>query len=156
MTEPLPQAVQDVETQPESEIEVRDFGKSAKGFSFNVIQWNDLDAAIKRYGKEIILELVNSALANAIRAKAKNSLPLFEDKNATKLAWAALIQQGKTTLFSKEQALEFIPGIRPQSSQALLKKAKEAKKAGNNELAKTFLKQVLALIENESSELEQY
>lgn len=125
-----------------------------KQFHFWSAEYRNIDAAVDKYGDETVLAMFNKALANAIRAKARQALPDDEDQVVAFNKFTALANSGKE-LFTKQELELFIPGVREKTSPASLRKlsnefkqkAIDAKNTGNIEQARTYLSEAKRLFE---------
>lgn len=115
-------------------------------FRFYILQFKNVEGALKtldragKSGEDTVKALINSVLAARMRTKAK--MRVADEIEAKKR-----VEKNELLLIDEKEAAEFIPGERePDSESGLhkqyqlnLKKAKEAKAAGDNESAQKFL-----------------
>lgn len=132
-------------------------GSSADGFGFFSPAYKSLDAAKNKIGEGPLLALVNSALSQGVRTKAKFRLPELDEPDASnpdkaaalkavqdkqKRETEALLTETKGVLLTELEAENFVPGLRGATSpQGLIKEAKAALANGNKELAAEKFKQ---------------
>jgi len=126
-------------------LEKKDFDGAASGFSFYIIQFKSLAAAIEKYTEATMLALINSAIAFSMRNKAKGRLPKFDDALEQKKAWSKLIAEDKILLLTEEDAEAFKPGERDITPEKLFRQAREAMKQGDKKLAKQLMTQAMEL-----------
>lgn len=121
-----------------------------KPFKFYTIQFKSVASAIKhldragKSGEDIVKALINSVIAARMRTKAKFKLLTEGSPNLDEIQKRKT--EGNYLLIDQKEAEEFSPGERePDSDSGLhkqyrlnLKKAQEAKAAGDIETAKKF------------------
>lgn len=116
-------------------------------FTYWDIQYRSVQAAVDRFGNDVVLALINSSISSALRNKARAQLPA-SDNIAEDYAKFIELHQSKIDLLSKEDAEKYTPGSREKTSpQSLFKlsaeymsEAAEAKKAGNIDEARRLIK----------------
>lgn len=117
-----------------------------KGFSFFVPEFKTLDGAISHFteksqngkdGEEVILGIVNSALANRMRSRANSKLVVpnkIDGKPITVASRAAFLETRKSwlndpvksILVNEEDALNYVPGEREVDSLSGLIRQKDS------------------------------
>lgn len=104
------------------------------GFKFNAIQFGSLEAAVGHYSPELVLAMVNTAIAGRIRSKVKNDLPKNLKGEDLKQYQAKLLSQHSNgVLFSQEQAFNYKPDQREiESPTRLFKEANKALQEAKN------------------------
>ena len=145
-------------------IYLNEFGGASKGLQYHIVQFvpaipsdatdeqkeqlffNALQQAGSRYGNEKVLDLFNVALAQNVRTKVLNSrVPSFKDEKATKDAVANLVKTNPC-IFSVEDAIAFVPGVREISYNGYLNLSKLANKEGNSDKAEEYLMKAVEVL----------
>src|SRR5436190_5630515 len=131
-------------------FELNEFDGASKGFKFYVMQFKTLEDAIEHYKAlkqdDAILTLVNRQLNFNMRTKAKNQIT---NEDVAK----KLLSRGETLLINVDEARQFVPGEREVTSvgglykaiDALKDQVKEAREAGDPELASSLKEKIKVL-----------
>lgn len=112
-------------------------GTPAEGFYFWQPKYTNLDVAVKKFGPELVLGLLNTSIANNLRIKAKSELSDADDAAKAKEFNDQLKAKTGGELLSQTDAEAYIPGQREKTSpESLMREAREAAKEGRKDDAK--------------------
>lgn len=118
-----------------------------KGFKFTVPHFNDMTAAVQRFGQDTILGLLNTALANKIRTRVKNSLKKgLKPAEQTAYNGELLREHPDGVLFTQADAEKYNPEISRFSPNKLFKLAKEAFAAGDVDRGSKLLREMAEML----------
>lgn len=119
-----------------------ELGGALKGLGLHVKQFDTIEAALKMHDNADILRALNTATAAGIKRMAKSrKIPTFEDDKATAKALAEL-RENSPIIFTQNEALEFVPGSRPETLNSLIAQFRDAKKNGERKLMAELLRKI--------------
>lgn len=146
-------------------VEVKSFeaGTRAGGFTYNVVQYTTIGKAVEVLGEAAVLAALNRTIAQALSIKAKSNLPeLPEDANLSDtqkkekdaINIETLRKETGGVLLTEDEAIKYIPGQREvRTYSGFMKLAKEAKEAGNIELARDYTKSAIEIMQQQLAQL---
>lgn len=149
----VPVETVDVAKPPYECIE-KSFSGEAEGFKFTIIQVNSVLAAINKWGEDTVRELINSAVAFAMRNKAKGKLPKFDDAQTQAKAWTDKIANGDVLLLNQDEAMTYVPGERELSADGFFRAAKKAISEGDKAKAKELFAKAYTLVQQDLEAME--
>lgn len=125
------------------------FGGEKTGFKFFIIQFKTVAAVLAKYSEDVVLKLINSRIASAMRVDAGNKLPKYPgDESKEKVEWAKL-KLTQPVLTSESEAEGYIPGERELSYEGYINAAKRAMRDGDKAEARRLLQKAQEILDAE-------
>ena len=110
-----------------------------KGFKFVYPEFVSVEAAVEKYGEDVILRLVNTAVGNAVRTKVKNGLTKFSNEaSADAIEYIAKLKEKNPQgiIFGEDELANWKPFDRELSDARLTKDLQKAVASGDKKEAK--------------------
>lgn len=120
----------------------RDF-ESVPGAAFWVPEYLSVAALAQKYDEKTVLNLVNSAINNGLRIKARGKLPSFEDPEEQRKQLERIKAHGEIIL-TEVDAMAYVPGERELSAAGYQRLANKALAQGDKALARSYVAKAIA------------